>query len=169
MFKRISISMALIVFMSGLSFSADEFTLMREERIGGLSIGMPEQELKQKLKKEINCVLKRGPERLWGADGLYHQKWEYAGCGLVIGMVSEKRGAPKSIDSIAVVGPGGYATKRGIRIGSTKQEVMKAYKENWNKEESGEGGFTAGSIYGGLIFDFKKGRVSRIFLGAGAE
>ena len=31
------------------------------------------------------------------------------------------------------------------------------------------GQFVAGSIYGGIIFNFAKGKVSRIFLGAAAE
>ena len=156
----------LVGFVCNFSFSADEFTLLREERIGTLRIDLPEREVK----KIIHCPLRRGPEQLWGADGAYHQKWEYAGCGITLGMVSEKKGASKSVNSITLVNPGNLSTKRGIRIGSTEQEVMEAYRPYWNKEDSKSFNiFVAGSIYGGLMFDFKNGKVSRIFLGAAAE
>ena len=107
---------------------------------------------------------------LWGADGAYHQQWVYADCGITLGMVSEKKGARKSIESITVVSPSDLGTKSGIRIGSTEQEVMKAYASHWNKEDSSPSKtFVAGSVYGGLMFDFDAGKVSRIFVGAAAE
>ena len=72
--------------------------------------------------------------------------------------------------SITLAAPCTLATKRGIRIGSTEQEVKKAYKKDWNKEDSTSSGrFVAGSIYGGIVFEFQNGKVSRIFLGAAAE
>jgi hypothetical protein len=156
----------LIGFICNLSFAEDEFSLLREEQIGALRIDLPEQEVK----KTIHCALKRGPEKLWGADGAYHQTWKYAGCGITLGMVSEKKGAPKSIESITLVSPSNLSTKRVIRIGSTEQEVMDAYKPYWNKEDSKSFNiFVAGSVYGGLMFNFQNGKVSRIFLGAAAE
>ena len=151
---------------SPASAAEDAFALMREERIGSLRIGLPESEVA----KTTDCALQRGPEELWGADGAYHQEWTYAACGLTVGMVSEEKGGKKSIESISLVSPGNLATKQGIRIGSSEQEVMAAYKSFWNKEDSDHfGGFVGGSIYGGLLFDFNNGRVSRIFLGAAAE
>ena len=166
MLKKICASIILFGFVCGFSFASDEFTLLREERIGTLRIGLSAGEVK----KRIHCTLKRGPEELWGADGAYHQKWEYVGCGITLGMVSEKKGAPKSIESISLVSPSILSTKWDIRIGSTEQEVMKAYKSQWNREDSKHfGGFVAGSIYGGVMFNFKNGKVSRIFLGAAAE
>jgi len=156
----------LVGFICNLSFAADEFSLLREERIGELRINLSEQEVK----KKIHCSLKLGPEKLWGADGAYHQTWDYTGCGIRLGMVSEKKGAPKSIESITLVSPGNLSTKRGIRIGSTEQKVMDAYKPYWNKEDSKSFNiFVAGSVYGGLMFNFQNGKVSRIFLGAAAE
>jgi hypothetical protein len=144
---------------------ADQFTLLHQERIGDLRIGLSENELNNTIK----CPLKLGPEQLWGADGAHHQQWNYAGCGIALGMVSKKNGATKSIESIAVTSPSTLTTKQGIGIGSTAQEVMNAYNHHWNNEESNSERFVAGSIYGGLIFNFKNGRVIRIFLGAAAE
>ena len=166
MLKKVFVSIMLAGVVCGFSFGADEFPLLKEERIGNLRIGISEAEVK----KGIHCTLKRGPEELWGADGAYHQEWEYTGCGIRLGMVSEEKGGPKSVKSITVVGPSTLSTKRGIRIGSTEQEVMKAYKPFWNREDSKHfGNFVAGSIYGGLIFYFQNGQVSKIFLGAAAE
>jgi hypothetical protein len=156
---------AIIVLASACSFalSADEFF---KEPIGKLRLGLSESEVK----KAIPCDRKRGPEQLWGADGAYHQEWVYADCGITLGMVSEKKGAPKAIESITLVSPSDLSTKSGIRIGSTEQEVMKVYASHWNKEDSSPGKtFVAGSVYGGLMFDFNAGTVSRIFLGAAAE
>lgn len=74
------------------------------------------------------------------------------------------------IESITLTSPCTLATKQGIRIGSTEQEVRKAYRKDWNREDSASSeNFVAGSIYGGIIFQFQDGKVTRIFLGAAAE
>lgn len=152
--------------MCNASLAARDHDPLAEERIGTLSIGLSETDLK----KSINCPLKRGKDILWGADGAYHQTWKCADCGLEIGMVSEKRGATKMIESLTITAPSTLTTKRGIRIGSTEQEVRKAYRREWNKEDStNNGNFVAGSIYGGIIFQFRDGMVCQIFLGAAAE
>ncbi len=146
--------------------STDEFALLKKEQIGNLRIDMPEIEVR----KAANCALKRGPNKLWGADGLYHQKWNYAKCGLLLDMVSEKKNTPKSIGSITIVSPSTLSTIKGVKIGSTENEVVKAYQSDWNREDSEKGKtFVAGSIYGGLIFSFRSGKVNSIFLGAAAE
>jgi hypothetical protein len=166
MFRMIFTAIMLVGFVCSLSFAADDFSILKEERIGDLRIGLSEKEIGE----TINCALKRGAEEFWGADGAYHQEWKYADCGITLDMISEKKGGPKSIESITIVKPARLSTKRGIRIGSTEQAVMKAYKPHWNREDSEHfGRFVAGSIYGGLIFQFKNGRVSGIFLGAAAE
>jgi hypothetical protein len=148
-----------------LALVKDEFILLKTERIGKLQIGLSEQKVKQ----NINCALKREPEQLWGADGAYHQKWKYVDCGITLGMVSQKKGASKSIESITLNSPSRLSTKRNIQIGSDKKAVMKAYQAEWNRENNRSDYFVAGSIYGGLIFQFQHGKVSEIFLGAAAE
>ena len=150
---------------SRLSIANDEFILMQKERIGNLRIGLSEAKVKQ----IMNCNLNREPEQLSQADGAYHQEWKYTDCGIVLVMVSDRQNAPKSIYSISTSSPSNLSTKRGIRIGSTRTAVMKAYKSEWNRGDSGSESFVAGSIYGGLIFQFKNGKVSQIFLGAAAE
>ena len=163
---KIFLMLIIIGIVSSFSYAADEFTLLKKEQIGNLRIDMPETEVR----KTVHCTLKRGPDKLWGADGLYHQKWNYAKCGLVLDMVSEKKNTPKSIGSITIVRPSDLGTIKGVKIGSTENEVVKAYQSDWNREDSEKGKtFVAGSIYGGLIFSFRNGKVSSIFLGAAAE
>jgi hypothetical protein len=149
-----------------LSADNNEFSLLQNESIGNLRIGLSEEKVRQVIS---NCALKRESEQLWGADGAYHQKWKYINCGITLSMVSEQKGGKKSIESITVNSPSRLTTKRGIRIGSAESMVMKAYKVERDKESSKSGYFVAGSIYGGLIFQFKNSKVSQIFLGAAAE
>jgi hypothetical protein len=148
-----------------LAANRDEFSLLKNERIGNLRIGLSEAKVKQK----IDCKLKREPEKFWGADGAYHQKWKYANCGITLGMVSAQKGATKSIESITISHPSRLSTKRGIRIGSTETAAMKAYRAEGDRESGKSETFVAGSIYGGIIFQFQNGKVSQIFLGAAAE
>jgi hypothetical protein len=65
--------------------------------------------------------------------------------------------------------PFDYKTSKGISIGSNYQEVEKAYKDYVNAEFSNKESIVAGSIYGGVIFSFKNGKVTSIFIGASAE
>lgn len=148
-----------------LLIAKDEFSLLKQEQIGNLRIGLSEAKVKQAIK----CAVKREAEQFWGADGAYHQKWKYADCGIVLSMVSEQKGGSKSIESITLKNPSRLSTKRGIRIGSSEKAVMKAYKAEWDRESAKPGFFVAGSVYGGLIFQFENGKVIQIFLGAAAE
>ena len=142
------------------------FKLMKTEKIGELRLEMTEAQIKQVLP----AAPKRSAEKLWGADGRYHSRWTYSAQGLTLGMVADKKGGPKSLESIGCDGRCTLKTTRGIGIGSTLAEVQKAYAAEFNKEESKLPGiFVAGTIYGGLILNFKAGKVSALYLGAAAE
>ncbi|TRX02951.1 hypothetical protein [Candidatus Methylobacter oryzae] len=166
MIKQGIFCIMLLGLLSKPSFSADEFALLESERIGSLRIGLSDTEVK----KIIRCPLKQGAEQFWAADGVYHQEWRFTGCGITVGMVSEKKNSAQSISYISINRPNTLKTLRGIGIGSPEEEVIKSYRTDWNREESQVSkSFVAGSLYGGLIFGFNKGKVSSIFLGAAAE
>jgi len=62
------------------------------------------------------------------------------------------------------------ATRRGIKIGDTVAAVRKAYGDVEDKSRGqSRDSFVAGSLYGGVIFDLKDGKVTQIFIGASAE
>jgi hypothetical protein len=138
-----------------------------KERIGEFRLGLPEKDVTSK----IPCKQpKKGKEVYEGATGAYVQDWKYAECGIELKMGSERKKGPKVVESITIKSPSTLVTSRGIHIGSTEGEVMKAYGQYRDKEESKKGKqFVAGSIFDGMIFDFKDGKVVGIFLGAAAE
>jgi hypothetical protein len=112
----------------------------------------------------------KGKEVHWDATGDWVQEWRYPAKGLTLNMASAKKGAPKTVLSFTAEEGCKLATSRGIKLGSTLAEVRKAYGKFENKEDSQAGEtFVAGSVYGGIIFHLKDGKVSSIFFGAAAE
>ena len=149
-----------------LALAADEFTLLKAERIGPLRIGLPEGEVA----RGIACPPHLGPVTRWEADGDYHQQWAYPDCGITLDMSATTPKGAWTIGAITLTRPSLWKTRRGIGIGSTEREVMAAYGRDRNADDSMPGkNFVAGSVYGGLMFTFKAGQIERIFLGAGAE
>lgn len=137
-----------------------------DERIGGLRLSQPEKELAA----VIACKPGKGGESLEAATGLYVQTWKYPDCGIVLKMGAERKGGAKVVEDVSVTAPADLATGRGIRIGSTEAEVAGAYGPFKDEESSLKGKtFVAGSVYDGMIFHFKNGKVTKIFLGAAAE
>ncbi len=165
MLKKCCAALLMIGLIGSVSFAAEEFDWIKEA-VGKLRLGLSEKEVKQIIPGKPS----RGPEELWGADGAYHQEWKYPGAGIELLMASEKKGGPKSIERITITSPSTLATSKGIRIGSTAAEVNEAYGRFRNAEDSEHFNcFIAGSVFGGVMFNFTQGKVSRIFIGAGAE
>ncbi len=138
-----------------------------KERIGGLRLGLMENDTAA----SIPCTPKKLKEIYEGATGDSVQTWKFAACGIVLKMSSPKKGAPKSIAAITLTKPATFATSRGIRIGSTEQEVLAAYGRYRDTDGDSKKGkrFVAGSVFDGIIFEFQNGTVVRIFLGAATE
>jgi hypothetical protein len=165
MLKKSFLVIMLLLVMA-IAGAADEFSLLNEEKIGDFGLGLSEKDLKGK----IPCPLKRGKEDLSEVDGNYEQLWDYPACGLSFYMSSEKKGGSKTISSITVTSPSKLKTKRGIQIGDSEQAVIQAYQHEKDAESTvPTKEFVAGSIYGGLIFQFQNNQVISIFLGAAAE
>jgi len=145
---------------------APEFDLAAE-RIGGLRLDMPAAEVLA----GVACPPAKGRETFEAASGDYVQTWKMADCGLELKMQSERKGGPKTVAAIEVQAPADLATGQGIRIGSSEAEVLAAYGRFRDQEGFSKPGktFVAGSVYGGLMFTFKNGRVAGMFLGAAAE
>lgn len=163
MFKKVFLLLLLI-----LSFSvyAEQSANLDSEHIGEFYLGQSAKDVQKKLR----CHLKKQEDQLWGADGQYHQTWDCYEGGISFDMVSAQKGGAKTVASIMVSTPNAGKTKRGIHIGSTEQEVERLYaKEKDAQASRPHQNFIAGSIYGGLSFQFKHGVVESMFLGAGAE
>jgi hypothetical protein len=145
---------------------SDQFNTSAE-RIGELRLDQPEKDLSGK----ISCKPKKGKEILEGATGEYVQTWKYPDCGISLKMSSTRKGGAKVVRSITIITPSDLSTSGGIHIGSTESEVLKAYGRYRDKDGGTQKGvrFVAGSIFDGMIFDFKDGKVVGIFIGAAAE
>jgi len=137
------------------------------ERIGGLRLGLSAEGVAT----AVPCRPEVGREIYEGATGDYVQTWKMPGCGLELKMSGRHKGGKKFVAAITVTAPSELATSQGLRVGATEAEVVAAYGRYRDKDGASRRGrtFVAGSLYDGLIFDFKNGRVTRIFLGAAAE
>ena len=148
------------------NLESDPFALMREESLGELKLDLSAQQVIQLLGNPTQ----KGQVEFWAGDALYHQYWYYPNQGITLSMASKTEKESQNIAFIKLVYPSTLPTKRGIKIGSSIEEVSLAYAKEKDQEMSiPDQTFIAGSIYGGLIFTFDQGRVSEIFLGAAAE
>lgn len=161
--KWFTLTCLLLVGISSLH-ADDKF--LTGESLGKLSLGQKSGDVVRLLGKPEST----GKDVMWEAIGEWVQEWNYPKQGLQLNMSSAKKGGAKTVYSISASAGCTLSTARGMRIGSTEAEVRKAYGAVEDKESSVRGeSFVAGSIYGGVIFNFKKGKVATIFIGAGAE
>jgi len=147
------------------AYSLEE-DLAAKDFLGELKLGLKADEVLKILGKPAS----KGKDVEWEAIGEYVQEWNFPDQGIHLNMASLKKGGAKKILTITAAAPSKLATARGITIGSPEAAVKKAYGNVRDKEQSVAGKtFVAGSIYGGVIFQFKNGQVSEIFIGAAAE
>ncbi len=153
-----------LVFPFGLQAEEETFDYTKEN-LGALRIGQSPHDIS----KILPSKPVKGEEQEWGADGLFHQEWSFINEGITIGMVAETKGGAQTVFYLRAKAPCALATAGGIRIGSSKSDVLKAYGNAVNSEESLHNKIVVGSIYGGVIFELTEGNVSAIFIGAAAE
>ena len=80
------------------------------------------------------------------------------------------------VTAITITAPSKLTTSRGVGIGTPRATVESTYaayrtigREAGEPDPSNEDRIVIGSVYGGTFFTFKDGKVSDIFVGAGAE
>ncbi len=149
--------------------------IMVDGKIAGLGLDAAEAEVIALAEMEKLGELEKGKDEIWDAFGEAVQTWTFTGSGFSADMISGEVGGAKTVLSISIEAPSALKTEHGIGIDSTKGETIQAYADYKTvKEEAGhlaQSGdkHLVGSIYGGMIFEFENGKVSRIFLGASAE
>lgn len=141
--------------------------IVRKESLGGLRLDQPVSEVIQLLgkpEKETKLVFQE-------ADANYVQTWKYPAKGIELGIsAGAKPTGRKTVASITVKAPCDLATQRGIKIGSPATLARKTYAA-WADRDTPPAPdvFVVASVYGGIIFNFERSKVSRIFFGAAAE
>jgi len=140
------------------------FELMKNESVGELKLGLG-------IKKVIEIIGKPNEKtkaELWEADGEHHQKWKYSDKGIELDFIGEFD-TSLTINMIAVNKACELKTKRNIGIGNSYEEVKAAYKDVIDQASLTEEIIVAGTVYGGLIFNFENKKLKSIFIGASAE
>jgi hypothetical protein len=136
--------------------------LMGQESLGQLKLGLSATELKAILGEPT----KKSGRKLWEADGELHQTWEFVPVGIIIDMIGDKNA---NVGMIMATSPCKFKTSKGIGIGSERKDVEKAYSDLLNPDYSSHSSLVAGSLYGGVIFNFENDMVASIFIGSMAE
>ena len=137
------------------------------ESFGDIKLGQPYLETV----KALGNPDTKSPAIEWAADGLLHEDWTWKSKGLVLNMSSDKNNISGSmvVFTITATAPCSFKTKAGMGIGSTYAVVKEAYKKDIDPEATDKTQITVGSVYGGIIFNFKNDKAERVFLGAEAE
>jgi orotate phosphoribosyltransferase-like protein len=140
------------------------FELMETETIGDLKIGLTTDEVEAIVGEPSETT----PFEFWEADGLEHQARVYQNKTIELDFIKLEAGKIVS-NSITISEGCKYKTSRNIGIGSTHEEVFQAYKAEISTPEM-TSTLVAGTIYGGIIFQFSEGsKVNNIFIGSAAE
>ena len=138
----------------------DDDKFLETETIGALKLRMNEAGVKAALgaPKSKSKPIEEGATGNWVSD------WSWPGVRLK--MASPKKAGPFVIDAIEITAPSTLATSRGIKIGSTRNEVAKAYPKSDEETNDPKKQFLVGSVYGGLLFELDNDKVANMFLGA---
>lgn len=139
------------------------FDLMESESIGNIQFDMSLEAIESKIGK----AEEKTEFELWGADDFEHQTRIYQNNTLEIDYIKTEE-EEIVCNMITIYGDNQLKTSRNIGIGDSRKDVLKAY-QNEIYDRDNPSSLIAGTIYGGVIFTFENGKVSSIFVGAGAE
>jgi hypothetical protein len=144
------------------------FALLEQESYGFLYYSMPYEDVIEHLGQPDR---EHEPD-YWSADGLYHWSAFYDSDGYMqISFVNETgKNEGARVFSVLTSTYFPQKTTRGIELGSTRDDVLEAYADVINAEDSRGNRIVAGSVYGGVFFfmDYND-KVEMIFIGASTE
>jgi hypothetical protein len=140
------------------------FELEKNEKIGKLQFGLS-------FEKVVDLIGEPGkkPEYVVSeADGETYKNVDYTNKGIYLSF-EMKEDSTTELASIEIKESCEMKTTKDVGIGSSLEEVKNAYRGLINPEGSGQETLVVGTIYGGLVFNFKNNKVIRVFIGASAE
>ena len=143
------------------------FALLENDGLGILTLRLSASDLIYLLGEPES----KSDAEIWGADGFEHSNWSYGSIGLEIGMAQQPDDPEAFVYSISATAPCSLATARGVKIGSPKDDVLTAYKNEIDPDanEDTDSWITVGSVYGGIGIGIEEGAVTYIFIGASSE
>lgn len=140
--------------------------LLKKDGLGKLKIDLNTKQVLDILGPPFH----KTKEQFWGVDGGYHSNWTYSSKGIILNINRipdhpKKKYHLSHIEGIIIESPCRFRTQHNIGIGSTRQEVLKAYQKAIAKPNE-KGRLLVGSPTGGITFTFQDNKVSKIFFGA---
>lgn len=135
------------------------------EKVGPLKLGMTGAQVQAAFGKPHS-------QGAWideAATGLQVQEWRYPARGVFVTVSREDASGTPTVERFRVTRPCGHATSKGIKVGDGAAKVKAAYGKQVSAEDSSARSLVVGSVYDGVIFSLKDGKVSEIFVGAAAE
>jgi len=136
---------------------------LTKEPFGGLFWGMTAD----KALELLGAPDKKTPPHEEAATGYVRSDWTYAGKGVTLTVDSSQK-VPRVI-ALDFKDPFTGKNSCGLGIGSPRDTIMKVYGSYLDKDFSKGDNIIAGSVYGGIAFLIKRGRVHSISVGAFAE
>ncbi|MEM9489586.1 MAG: hypothetical protein AAGC55_10605 [Myxococcota bacterium] len=140
-----------------------EVTLMGTERLGPIAFGNTVAEVRKALgepERAASATEDDDPERP-------KRTFHYDSDGLTLQFIANSPDKPMALYLAEASAPSEHATRYGIAIGDTRDEVEAAYAECIS--ERGEDWIIVGPDYSCLIFEFTDDRVAKIVLGDTTE
>lgn len=136
-------------------------TLIKVESLGGIKLNQPAAGVE----RVLGVAESRSKAEQSEVSAEWAQDWSYPSKGLEVRMSSEKNDGKGTVLAVTASGKSTAATARGIKLGSTEEEVRKAYADVEVTHESETGkSFVAGGSMSGIVFTFKHGKVVEILL-----
>jgi hypothetical protein len=140
------------------------FELEKNEKIGQLQFGLSYEKV-----IELIGEPETKPEYVVSdVDGATYKNIDYNKKGIFLSF-EMKEDSTTELSSIEIKEPCNMMTTKNVGIGSTFEDVKKAYNGLINPEGSGQETLVVGTVYGGLVFNFKDSKVQRVYIGASAE
>jgi hypothetical protein len=139
------------------------FNIMHREKFGEIGIDLSSE----MVVKALGEAETKSNVEVSQVDGANVQTWMYPSKGLEISF-SEDENKKWTVASYSITEKSTLKSSRGIGIGSSREEVLKAYEKDIG-EQSDEGSIIAGTVYGGIVFWLGEGKVRSIFVGTMAD
>jgi hypothetical protein len=136
----------------------DPTSILDTETIGGLKIGADEKAILAAL----GAPRHKDKAVQEGATMDFVSEWAWPTAS--INMVSDTGKPPWKARLISIAKASTLETSQHIHVGSTRADVEKTYKRS-DEDDGKPDQFLVGSIYGGLMFEFKNDRVVTISMG----
>lgn len=135
--------------------------LMKTESLGELKLNLGTKKIKELLGKPDE----KGNPEIWGSDSEFHQDWKYNKKGIELNFVGEFD-STRFISRIKIFEPCELKTKKNIGIGCKYEDVQSAYRNEIDTSKSNINAIVAGTVLGGIIFEFESKKVKSIIIGA---